>query len=133
MLNAYVALGRIHFKLENLDEAMECFKFQLTLAKILNIRDEKLSSLTMIGRIFSKKGDFSTAIKVLAKARYLGETLNAKQELALCYGYLGECHMAIGNQAKVNFMLPIKTCIYYFDFAEFLVVKLAILGFIKFL
>ena len=102
MSHAYAALGKIHLKLENWDEALECYKYQLTLAKIQNNRQEKLSSLLSMGRVFNKKSEHGTAIKVLVKAKLLGEALNAKQELALCYGYLGECHLAMNNRTKVN-------------------------------
>uniref|UniRef100_A0A914DXY3 Tetratricopeptide repeat protein 29 n=1 Tax=Acrobeloides nanus TaxID=290746 RepID=A0A914DXY3_9BILA len=100
MSHAYAALGKIHLKLENWDEALECYKYQLTLAKIQNNRQEKLSSLLSMGRVFNKKSEHGTAIKVLVKAKLLGEALNAKQELALCYGYLGECHLAMNNRTK---------------------------------
>ena len=38
------------------------------------------------------------AIKVLEKAKSLAEILNAKKELALCYGYLREYDLATNNR-----------------------------------
>uniref|UniRef100_A0A914Z4J9 Tetratricopeptide repeat protein 29 n=1 Tax=Panagrolaimus superbus TaxID=310955 RepID=A0A914Z4J9_9BILA len=100
MLNAYGHLTQVHLKLQNLEEGFDCAKFLLTLSDILNNSKEKITALLSIGRIFSKKEEHTIAIKILSKARRLAEKMDSKRELALCFGYLGECQLKINQRQK---------------------------------
>uniref|UniRef100_A0AC35G5I8 Tetratricopeptide repeat protein n=1 Tax=Panagrolaimus sp. PS1159 TaxID=55785 RepID=A0AC35G5I8_9BILA len=100
MLIAYGHLTQVHLKQENLEEGFDCAKFLLTLSDILNNSKEKITALLSIGRIFSKKKEYLIAIKILSKARRLAEKTDSKRELALCFGYLGECQLKINQRQK---------------------------------
>uniref|UniRef100_A0A7E4W1I9 TPR_REGION domain-containing protein n=1 Tax=Panagrellus redivivus TaxID=6233 RepID=A0A7E4W1I9_PANRE len=100
MSEAYELLCQAYVKLESWDDAHDCAKFHLTLSGLIECPQQKLTALLTLGKIFIKKCEFQTAVKVLLKVKSLGEQLNAKPELAVCFGYLGECYLKLNRKEK---------------------------------
>uniref|UniRef100_A0A915CPM2 Tetratricopeptide repeat protein n=1 Tax=Ditylenchus dipsaci TaxID=166011 RepID=A0A915CPM2_9BILA len=65
ILRGYSELAKIHCKLEEWAEALECFKYELTLAKIVNKTPQRLEAMLSIGRIVFKQENIPTAAKIL--------------------------------------------------------------------
>ena len=116
MSEGHALLTEAYIKTELWDEALEHGKRLLTLSSILNQKKEKVKSFITLGRIFEKKDKPEITIKILQKAKFIAEKSNFKEQLAVCFGLLGEANLKLGfrKKALANFCKQLS----YFPFIK---------------
>ncbi|KAE9552744.1 hypothetical protein FO519_004061 [Halicephalobus sp. NKZ332] len=100
MSEAHALLSSTFIEMDFLDEALDHARCRLTLSSILNQKKEKINSFIILGKIFEKKEKPEICIKILQRAKNLAEKNNFKEELAVCYGFLGEANLKLGLRKK---------------------------------
>ena len=91
------AQGTAQLELDQLAEALESFKQDLSLSEGLKSDEGKSRALGSLGRVFARQGDYSEAIDVWTQKVPLSTN---SLESAWLYHEIGRCYVELGNDVS---------------------------------